>query len=330
MTNHDQITLIDTPKAADILCGKDKTFGKHPGNMLYRDLIEAKALDYANAVYKLDKMKLTTEIVDTMVSEFGSRFLRPVGPSTLVNNVDGSVKTVSGWEEISLTAARDKTSHALRFCATHSIASRSSAKTDVSSPSTDNAEVILSPSVADQVGTANVGDHSQHDLSRIDEIIQLRLKQIEREKEQQMLLLKNNSDDSLGKAPIGKFKKLPVVKASPSKKAKIARSPRKDKALPPTAPRDESALLISNPVAPSPVDQAQKHFFTLSPQPQLPPPPVPQPMHFFSNEPLFPRTVSTDMIVLATAAAAVEAAEARAAAAQEEARSAANYTYGGH
>jgi hypothetical protein len=67
------VSFIETPKAADVLCGKDKTFGKHPGNMLYRDLIEAKALDYAAAIYKLDKMKLTTEIVATMVTEFGKK-----------------------------------------------------------------------------------------------------------------------------------------------------------------------------------------------------------------------------------------------------------------
>ena len=131
------MTFIETPKAADVLCGKDKTFGKHPGNMLYRDLIEAKALDYAAAVYKLDKMKLTTEIVATMVTEFGTRFLRPVGIST--NKVvttgengtstttipitsDGNATTdMIGWEEISLTAARDKTSHALRFCAANTV-----------------------------------------------------------------------------------------------------------------------------------------------------------------------------------------------------------------
>lgn len=135
------MTFIETPKAADVLCGKDKTFGKHPGNMLYRDLIEAKALDYAAAVYKLDKMKLTTEIVATMVTEFGTRFLRPVGIPTNKdgsNNCstgengtattaipitsDGNATTdMIGWEEISLTAARDKTSHALRFCAANTV-----------------------------------------------------------------------------------------------------------------------------------------------------------------------------------------------------------------
>ena len=142
------MTFIETPKAADVLCGKDKTFGKHPGNMLYRDLIEAKALDYAAAVYKLDKMKLTTEIVATMVTEFGTRFLRPVGiptnrvagdsngasttttnssnnssdNATMAITADGNATTdMIGWEEISLTAARDKTSHALRFCAANTM-----------------------------------------------------------------------------------------------------------------------------------------------------------------------------------------------------------------
>ena len=135
------MTFIETPKAADVLCGKDKTFGKHPGNMLYRDLIESKALDYAAAVYKLDKMKLTTEIVATMVTEFGTRFLRPVGIPTNKDSLnsfsagengttatiipitsDGNATTdMIGWEEISLTAARDKTSHALRFCAANAV-----------------------------------------------------------------------------------------------------------------------------------------------------------------------------------------------------------------
>lgn len=322
MTHHDQIKLIDTPKAADVLCGKDKTFGKHPGNMIYRDLIESKALDYASAVYKLDKMKLTTEIVDTMVSEFGSRFLRPVGPSTMP---DGSVKSVAGWEEITLTCARDKTSHALRFCASHSVAARSVAKTDASAPptTTDNAAAIAPTSATDQQGVASAGEHSPKDLSRIDEIIQQRLKQIEREKEQQMLLFMTTSDDTIGSAAINKLKKSPTAK-----KQKIARGPRKTKAAPRMASTNASATMLRNVSAPAPMDQAQKHFFTLSPHPQFPPPPLPPPMHYFSSEPLFPRTVSTDMIVLATAAAAVEAAEARAA--QEEAKTAAYKTSGGH
>ena len=309
------MTPIEAPKAADILCGKDKTFGKHPGNMLYRDLIESKALDYANAVYKLDKMKLTTEIVDTMVSDYGSRFLRPIGPQHSISNVDGSLWCVYGWEEISLTAARDKTSHALRFCAAHSISTRSSAMKDKMDPSPSptatmsTEEVKLSPTLTEQVRSEE--DRPTKDFSGIDQIIQQKLKQIEREKEQQMLLRMNNADDSSEKlGMVRKFKKLPIAKASSnSKKPKVARSPRKPKGLSPTASREEAME--------PPTEVPQKHFFTLSPQ-QYELPPIPPPVQFFSNSssPLFPRTVSNDMIVLATAAAAVEAAEARAAAAR--------------
>jgi hypothetical protein len=220
----------------------------------------------------------------------------------------------------------------LRFCAAHSVSTRplamSKDKMDASSPPSDNAGVIVSPSVADQAGTAIAGIHSSKDHSKIDEIIQQRLKQIEREKEQQMLLFIKNPNDSLENATLRKFKKLPIIKSSTNKKPRVAKSPRIPKGLSHTSPTDESAIAAGTLNASEPpMDQAQKHFFTLSPHPQLPPPPLPPPMHFFSNEPLFPRTVSTDMIVLATAAAAVEAAEARAA--EEEARSAVNGTNGG-
>jgi hypothetical protein len=285
------MTRIDTPKAADILCGKDKTFGKHPGNMLYRDLIEAKALDYANATYKLDKMKLTTEIVDTMVSEFGSRFLRPVGPHTSTDNVDGSVRSVYGWEEISLTAARDKTSHALRFCAAHSISRRSFMKSNVdfSVPSTaiNTEHAVLLPTI-DQESSS---EDQPNDHSGIDEIIQQKLKQIEREKEQQMLLLMNQ-DESLGKAA-RKFKKLPITKLSTVKKPKVStttnlgsrvkavRSPRKPKVL----VGEEAMALATNSATPTTEGvEMRKH---MSSYPQLPPPPpIPPPMKFYGAPPL--------------------------------------------
>jgi hypothetical protein len=158
------MTFIETPKAADVLCGKDKTFGKHPGNMLYRDLIEAKALDYAAAIYKLDKMKLTTEIVATMVNEFGTRFLRPVGiptnkegthtcstgengtsTATIPITSDGNATTsMIGWEEISLTAARDKTSHALRFCAANTVANSNRAAHQIQKQSCTNSNMDVS------------------------------------------------------------------------------------------------------------------------------------------------------------------------------------------
>jgi hypothetical protein len=92
---------IHTPSPTDILCGKDKTYELHFGNQLYRDMINSYALQYAMTNVKQDKMNMTAEIVSKL-TESGSRFLRPM---------DGR------WEMINTSAARDKTSHALRFCA---------------------------------------------------------------------------------------------------------------------------------------------------------------------------------------------------------------------
>jgi hypothetical protein len=100
------MTSITSPSDIDILCGKDKTFNKHPGNLLYRQLIEKYAEGYSNESSKQIKMKVTKDIVCRLEAS-GARFIRLIGD----NNTDG------GWQEITNQQARDKTSHALRFCA---------------------------------------------------------------------------------------------------------------------------------------------------------------------------------------------------------------------
>ena len=88
----------------DVLCGKDKTYENNAGNRIYRDMIVAVAPQYAAATSKQDKMRMTSDIVSTLIMDHGSRFMK-------LSSVHG------GWEEINIAAARDKTSHALRFCA---------------------------------------------------------------------------------------------------------------------------------------------------------------------------------------------------------------------
>jgi hypothetical protein len=104
--------MIERPSATDILCGQDKKYAKHAGNVVYRNMIQARAADYATASTKQDKMRMTTKIVSELLSLHGSRFLKC--------SLNG------GWEELSAAAARDKTSHALRFCAAKSAAMKSS------------------------------------------------------------------------------------------------------------------------------------------------------------------------------------------------------------
>lgn len=90
----------------DVLCGKDKTYENYDGNRIYRDMIVAVAPLYAATTSKQDKMRMTRDIVSTLIMDYGSRFMK-------ISSVHG------GWEEINVAAARDKTSHALRFCAAH-------------------------------------------------------------------------------------------------------------------------------------------------------------------------------------------------------------------
>ena len=84
----------------DVLCGKDKTYAKHPGNVIYKTLIEENTSRYAEAATKQDRMHITKEIVSTMQHKYKSRFIK--GDS---------------FEVLAESKARDKTSHALRFAA---------------------------------------------------------------------------------------------------------------------------------------------------------------------------------------------------------------------
>jgi hypothetical protein len=107
--------VIDEPLDMDVLCGRDRNFAKHPGNLLYRQLVERQASAYALATTKPAKMKITKSIVHTMQTQHGSRFLRRTE-----NNL---------WETLTNVQARDKTSHALRFINNNN-SSNSSYRTD--------------------------------------------------------------------------------------------------------------------------------------------------------------------------------------------------------
>lgn len=101
-----QVAGIDNPTDGDILCGKDKTYNLHPGNLQFRQLIEQHGPHYAVADTKQNKMAITKCIVDT-IQQKGARFLE---------KVDGATH----WTELANAKARDKTSHALRFfCKNH-------------------------------------------------------------------------------------------------------------------------------------------------------------------------------------------------------------------
>lgn len=98
-------TSIVNPLPMDILCGRDRNYTKHHGNQIYRQLLEEQSSRYETTLSKVAKMEVTKYIVGIMQHQYGSRFIR---------------RTDEGWEELSNTQARDKTSHALRFLHKHS------------------------------------------------------------------------------------------------------------------------------------------------------------------------------------------------------------------
>lgn len=93
---------IEQPSDSDCLCGKDTTFGRHPGNRMFRQKVMATLPLFMAAKTKTDKMIVTRSIVDFMKRK-GSRFLK--------------LKANGSWTEIDAQATRDKVSHALRFAA---------------------------------------------------------------------------------------------------------------------------------------------------------------------------------------------------------------------
>ena len=119
--------IIGEPSDMDVLCGRDRNFAKHPGNLLYRQLVERQASAYALALTKPAKMKITKSIVHTMQTQHGSRFLR---------RTEASV-----WETLTNIQARDKTSHALRFINNNN-SSNSSNRTDDECEKTDSSNSL--------------------------------------------------------------------------------------------------------------------------------------------------------------------------------------------
>jgi hypothetical protein len=147
--------IIDQPRPHDVLCGKDKTYNlHHPGNRIYRDLIEAKAIDYATTSNKNAKMEFTKEIVNVMQMQYGSRFLRPVQTSC----------SSAFWQEISNQQARDKTSHALRFCANNATikSNNNNKKSKAKIAKSKKSLAALDPTTNTSVVSSTRYSHPQH------------------------------------------------------------------------------------------------------------------------------------------------------------------------
>ena len=89
----------DVPTAADVLCGRTSTT-KHPGNLVFRQLILAMVDDYSQSTTKTHKSLISEKVLNEL-DERGARFMK----------LDKKTNT---WGAISFAEAREKVSHAIR------------------------------------------------------------------------------------------------------------------------------------------------------------------------------------------------------------------------
>lgn len=128
-SQEDEIKIpIERPAELDILCGRGRALGKHPGNKKFITLIRQNLDLYAHATKRIDKSLLVASIVESLQKD-GARFLRKQTIQTddetddPPNTKDGKTGSVISdnmktqgfyYLELSLDQAREKTGHAMR------------------------------------------------------------------------------------------------------------------------------------------------------------------------------------------------------------------------
>ena len=132
---HETTVFVQEPRPYDVLCGHDRNYNKHPGNQVYRNVIEGHVAMYKSDIPKQEKMNITRSILSIMEYRYGSRFIRPCCDNSsditepndvsknnnnrkrAYNNNNHATTTTTAavtWQVLSHMEARDKISHALR------------------------------------------------------------------------------------------------------------------------------------------------------------------------------------------------------------------------
>ena len=102
ITRKMNITGRKQPREFDIMCGKDKTLSRHPGNQLFRKTVELAKDRYRTAADNATKSFIFREIIDHLQLENNCRFVK-------------YNKETKSWIELDAAETRDKVGHALRF-----------------------------------------------------------------------------------------------------------------------------------------------------------------------------------------------------------------------
>jgi hypothetical protein len=107
--------VVHHPKELDILSGRVSGIFNHPGNRLFRRLVDANKPLYRACPRRL-KPLLAQSIVDAMAMQHSSRFLKVIEGDAAANDdgANDTATTPSRWYDIGRAAAIAKTCQALR------------------------------------------------------------------------------------------------------------------------------------------------------------------------------------------------------------------------
>jgi hypothetical protein len=97
---HNQLSKDYTPTDEDILCGRGKACGKHPGNKKFSAAVKANLQAYGEASKRLEKSNVVASILGSL-RENGARFIK-------------QDKRTKQYHELSDRQAHVKTGHAIR------------------------------------------------------------------------------------------------------------------------------------------------------------------------------------------------------------------------
>lgn len=109
---NDSSDFVAKPTDLDVLCGRGGLINKHPGNIVYRRVVDHNKT-YYKQVPKRHRILVSQSIVQT-IQTHGGRFLQSISQrSQRTNNQEGN-SLDSAWITVSFRRAVQKTSQALR------------------------------------------------------------------------------------------------------------------------------------------------------------------------------------------------------------------------
>jgi len=96
------LAIFFVPTEKDVICARGKAASRHPGNIMFRELIQSRIAEYSSAKTKMDKSVIVSQIVEQV------RQASPNGGFVKQNTDDNT------WFEVGDSIAREKVGQCFR------------------------------------------------------------------------------------------------------------------------------------------------------------------------------------------------------------------------